>query len=40
MGFTLPPEIHGPETHPRANGDFDEDAVHPGEERWGSVLGW
>ena len=40
MGFTLPPEITVPETHPRENGEWDDVAVHAGEERWGSVLGW
>jgi hypothetical protein len=40
MGFSLPPDHTGPETHPRENGDWDDTAVHAGEERWGSVLGW
>ena len=41
IGFSLPEEEHaGPETHPRENGEWDDVAVHAGEERWGSVLGW
>ena len=40
MGFTLTPDPTGLQTHPRENGDWDDTAVHAGEERWGSVLGW
>ena len=42
IGFAMPeePEPQHLETHPRANGDLDGEAVSRGEEAWDSVLGW